>query len=102
MFINSGESKDHNDFVYDRMGGDAYSVTIAGSTHLDFTDMFYTTPVIKKLSEELIGDQRMLEVTTAYIVAFYDRYLKGHDSGLLDESPSRFSEVELKKIHGSG
>ncbi len=98
MFMNSGESKDHNDFVYDRMKNDTYSVTIAGSSHMDFTDMFFTAPVIKLFARKAIRDKRMYRVADAYIVAFFDKYLKGQDSPLLTGPSKDFPEVTFKIV----
>ena len=98
MFMNSGESKEHNDFVYDRMKNDTYSVTIAGSSHMDFTDMFFTTPIVKRLSRKSIPDKRMYRVANAYMLAFFDKYLKGLESLLLTGPSNEFPEVTFKIV----
>jgi predicted dienelactone hydrolase len=98
MFMNSGESLDHNDFVYDRMTNDAYSVIIAGSSHMDYTDMFFTTPLVKRLSRKSIPDKRMYRVANAYLLAFFDKYLKGAEAPLLTGPSQAFPEVTFKII----
>jgi predicted dienelactone hydrolase len=98
MFMNSGDSKDHNDFVYDRLTNVGYSVTIAGSSHMDYTDMFYTSPFVKKLNKKAIRDDRMAHVANSYIVAFFDSYLKGQTAPLLDGPSEDFPEVTFKVI----
>jgi predicted dienelactone hydrolase len=98
MFLNSGSSKDHNDFVYDRMLNTTYSVTIAGSSHMDFTDFFYTVPLFKKFAKEAISDERMRQVANAYLVAFFDRYLRGREEPLLDGPSEEFPEVTFKIV----
>jgi len=98
MFMNSGESKDHNDFVYDRMKNDTYSVTIASSSHMDFTDMFFTTPIVKRLSRKAIADKRMHRVANTYLLAFFDKYLKGLESPLLTGPSNEFPEVTFKIV----
>jgi predicted dienelactone hydrolase len=98
MFMNSGDSKDHNDFVYDRLQHMGYSVTVAGSSHMDFTDMFYTSPFVKMLGRNAIRDDRMAHVANSYIVAFFDSYLKGQTSPLLDGPSDEFPDVTFKVI----
>jgi len=99
MFMNSGESKDHNDFVYDRTKNITYSVTIKGSSHMDFTDMFFTSPIIKKINKKAIPDKRMYRIANAYIVAFFNEYLRGKDSPLLDGPSEDFPEVVFKIVN---
>jgi predicted dienelactone hydrolase len=99
MFMNSGQSKDHNDFVYDRTTNNTYSVTIKGSSHMDFTDMFFTSPIVKKFNKEAIPDRRMYRVANAYILAFFDRYLKGKESTLLKGPSEDFPEAVFKIVH---
>lgn len=99
MFMNSGESKDHNDFVYDRTTNITYSVTIKGSSHMDFTDMFFTSPIVKKFNKKAIPDSRMHRVTNAYLVAFFDKFLKGKESPLLDGPSEDFPEVVFKIVN---
>jgi predicted dienelactone hydrolase len=98
MFMNSGTSKDHNDFVYDRLADMGYSVTIAGSSHMDFTDLFFTLPLFKRFGKDAIPDHRMYRIVNAYTVAFFDRFLKGQPAPLLDGQPEGFPEVTFKII----
>jgi predicted dienelactone hydrolase len=98
MFMNSGTSKDHNDFVYDRMRNTTYSVTIAGSSHMDFTDFFYTIPLFKALAKDAIPNERMYRVVNAYAVAFFDRYLKGEQEPLLQGPSNDYPEVTFKIV----
>jgi len=98
MFMNSGQSQDHNDFVYDRTKNVTYSVTIEGSSHMDFTDMFFTSPVVKKFNKKAIPDKRMYRVANAYIVAFFDKYLRGIESPLLEGPSGDYPEVVFKVV----
>jgi predicted dienelactone hydrolase len=98
MFMNSGESKDHNDFVYDRMKNFTYSVTVKGSSHMDFTDMFFTSPAFKKFSKTAIPNKRMNRVANAYILAFFDKYLKGKEAPLLAGPSEDYPEVTFKIV----
>lgn len=98
MFMNSGESKDHNDFVYDRLENDGYSVIIQGSSHMDFTDMFFTMPIVKRFAKKVISDKRMYRVANAYILAFFNKYLKDTDSPLLKGPSAEYPEVTFRII----
>jgi predicted dienelactone hydrolase len=99
MFMNSGESGEHNDFVYDRVTNFTYSVTVKGSSHMDFTDMFFTTPIVKKLNRKAIPDNRMYRVTNAYILAFFDKYLRGVGSQLLEKPSEDYPEAVFKVVN---
>jgi predicted dienelactone hydrolase len=99
MFMNSGDSGDHNDFVYDRTTNYTYSVTIKGSSHMDFTDMFYTSPIVKTFNKKAISDMRMYRVANAYIVAFFDKYLRGKESPLLEGPSEDYPEVVFKIVN---
>jgi len=99
MFMNSGASKDHNDFVYDRTTNITYSVTIKGSSHMDFTDMFFTSPIVKKFNRKAIPDERMYLVANAYIGAFFDKYLKGKESALLERPSEDYPEAVFKIVN---
>jgi predicted dienelactone hydrolase len=96
MFMNSGQSKDHNDFVYDRLLNTGYSVTVDGSSHMDFTDFFYTIPLFKRLAKDAISDDRMYRIVNAYTGAFFDTYLKAERDSLLDGPSDEYPEVEFK------
>ena len=98
MFMNSGESKDHNDFVYDRLKNDAYSVIIKGSSHMDFTDMYFTMPIVKRFAKNVISDKRMYRVANAYILAFFNKYLKDMESPLLKGPSGEYPEVTFRII----
>jgi predicted dienelactone hydrolase len=98
MYMNSGTSKDHNDFVYDRLRNMGYSVTVAGSSHMDFTDFFYTIPAFKALAKDAIPNEQMYRIVNAYTVAFFDRYLKGEQEPLLTPPSDAFPEVTFKIV----
>ncbi|MFN7988035.1 MAG: hypothetical protein U0529_11220 [Thermoanaerobaculia bacterium] len=101
MFMNSADSKDMNDYLYDRMQGTTYAVTFAGSTHPDFSDVFYTNPIYKRLGKEPISSERMREVVSSYLVSFFDRHLKGKSEPLLDGPSKRFPEATFRIVRAS-
>jgi hypothetical protein len=72
--------------------------TIEGSDHMKFTDigLFIAIPQLR----EMIGIRgetdpaRCLEITEAVTLAFFDQYLKGDASGLLESLSETYPELE--------
>lgn len=57
---------------------DFYRVTIAGTRHLDFTDDTFVLPLLKWLGlAGTIDGARMIELTNAVVLRFFDAYLRG-------------------------
>ena len=53
-------------------------VTIAGTRHLDFTDDTFVLPLLKWLGlAGTIDGARMIELTNAVVLRFFDAYLRG-------------------------
>jgi len=97
MFMNSENSLLFN-AMYDIAKGPTYAVTVEGSTHFSYTDFSIVAPGYKLAG--LLGPidgYRMLEITEAYVLAFFDKYLKGEATPLLDTPAGRYAEVEFKK-----
>lgn len=75
---------------------DRYFVKVHGSQHWDFTDFPLLSPLVKLLGETgSIDTQRMLSLTNAYVAAFFDQYLAGKPSALLQGSSKDYPEVQL-------
>lgn len=77
-----------------RAGGDWYDVTIARTNHGHFSDL----PLFLKVFEDttLVAGRRGHEIISAYTLAFFDRYLKGHESPLLAAQSPQFPEVVFR------
>jgi predicted dienelactone hydrolase len=87
-----------NEPVFQRAQGDAWYVTVKGSTHFNFTDFSLVSPLFRKLGMlGPIAGERMEEIMNAYIVAFFDRTLRGEDSALLQGESADYPEVALVK-----
>ena len=82
--------------IFARMTGGVDLVTVRGAKHMSFSDAPYIAPV--KYRDIRIDAARALEITNAYILAFFDRHLRGMRSPLL-EAPSKFPEATLQ-IYG--
>ncbi len=70
--------------------GPNYTVSVRGFVHNSFGDW----PVFMSGVGSIEG-QRTVEIVRAYILAFFDKYLKGEDSGLLDGTSADYPEVEV-------
>ncbi len=91
--------------AYQRAKNQAYFVTINGAGHFNFTDRPYRSLSLARLIFKTIGiigpiqPERGLEVTNAYLVAFFDRYLAEKSSPLLSGASSNYPEVQMAS-HG--
>lgn len=75
----------------------AYGITVRGTTHFDFTDLFLYSPVLKFTQAfGPIDGYRMVNIINGYTLAFFDEYLKGEMSPLLDGPSSDYPEVTIE------
>jgi hypothetical protein len=83
--------------------GEATSLAIAGARHFNFSDLPYRqVPLIEPLFvlagyEGTIRPGRGLQIVNAYLVAFFDQYLKGTPQELLAGSNPAYPEVKLER-----
>jgi predicted dienelactone hydrolase len=102
LFFYNEFSEGMNDRVYDGVENWAYRVTIAGTTHANFTDKGLWSPYLKYASKFInyysgpIEARRMIELKRAYLLAFFDRHLKGLPAPLLESSNPAFPEVDYQ------
>jgi hypothetical protein len=79
--------------------GGIFDLSVKGARHFNFSDLpLRQLPAVRPLfrAAGLIGSidpARGEEVASAYLVAFFDRYLKNQDSGLLDGPSPAYPEV---------
>lgn len=82
---------------YDALRGEKYWAIIAGSSHYDFVMVPLFSPLATPLGMKgPIRGERMVEINHAYLVAFFDRHLKGEAAPLLEGSGSPFPEVTYR------
>ncbi len=83
------------------IGRDAYKITINGTGHGAFSDL----ALVKKhsllmrllpMETGLLNVSRSHEIIKAYVCDFFDRYLKGKSSALLDNQIARYPEAEIR------
>ncbi len=86
-----------NDFAYLGTRAPAYRLVVRGSHHLNYPDLSLLAPIIT--IPGMLGPvdpARMEAVMNAYVVAFFDRYLRRAPAPLLDRRPSPFAEVDFR------
>jgi predicted dienelactone hydrolase len=106
MFItedNCGMDCDTMVQAYSTSNSAAYYLSIQGTRHFNFSDLpLRWLPPTRILFNQAgyigsIRPERGLEVSNAYLVAFFDRYLKGIDTDLLQGSSPAYPEVRFEK-----
>ena len=83
--------------VFDRSNKDAYFIEVAGLFHANLTDIPYFSPLLQRAG--IIGTidpERAHKIISTYTTAFFDRYLAGPPSTVLDVGGERFREVKLE------
>ncbi|MEU7595206.1 hydrolase [Streptomyces sp. NPDC039022] len=91
--------------VWERSSGWHLDLTLTGAGHASFTDAQSLVPQLARKAglpreavEELVGTvapERSVAAQRAYVTAFFDRWLRGRDSGLLDGPSGRFPEIRF-------
>ena len=77
------------------------SLVVAGAIHRSFSDedllrgRFARRLPNPEAAPKVIHPSRVLEITCAYMVAFFDRHLRDGKNDLLDQTKPPFAEVEL-------
>jgi predicted dienelactone hydrolase len=77
-----------------RFGG--YLLTVKGAAHLDFTDQPLVSPLRVLSHRGAIPARRIQNIVRSYVVAFFDRTLRGEDPGILHAQPGPYAEASLK------
>lgn len=84
--------------AYENLPNDGYIVRAKGMFHQDFSDAPLLSPLTRALGiTGPIGKERARAITSAYVLAFFDRYLKGRQSVLLSGPSSQYPEVLFEK-----
>jgi dienelactone hydrolase len=80
-----------------RLTNTAYGITVRGTTHFNFTDLSLYSPVLKITGATgPIDGYRMVKIINAYTLAFFNEYLKGEMSPLLDGPSLDYPEVIIR------
>lgn len=72
-------------------------VTINGASHSDFMDFTVLLPTFRYIG--MLGDiggTRQEDIMNDYVIAFFNKYLKGTKEALIDEGLNKYSEVMVE------
>ena len=87
--------------VYARAQGAAYYLSIANTKHFNYSDLPLRLSPLTRIAFNQVGligsiaPERGLEISNAYLVAFFDQVLKGSAAGLL-KGASPYPEVRFE------
>jgi len=69
-------------------------VSIEGTTHYDFTDLPFLSPLAPQLGlKGPINGKRVTVIINDYLLSFFDMTLKGAPTSLFDRHNQRYAEV---------
>ncbi len=97
MIMASSQARAVHGPVLELTRGPAYLITVPETTHMGLTDLTIAAPHLFRwigLTGKLDPDRRQ-SIMTAYTLGFFDTYLKGMRSPLLDGSSAQFSDVAV-------
>jgi predicted dienelactone hydrolase len=77
-----------------RFGG--YFLTVTGATHEDFTDQPLVSPLRSLSHSGSIPARQIQSIVRAYVVAFFDKTLRGGDPAILHSQSRPFVQASLK------
>jgi hypothetical protein len=81
-------------------GVPVYSVKINGAGHMSYSDAPFVMPdTINRFGGRIINAGRGFEIMTNYIRDFFDKYLEGKRSGLLDGAGTPYAEVSAERFN---
>ncbi len=109
MFVFANPSEYFSQAIQSRLRNRGYNVVIDGTTHFSFTDL----PVLLDLGgvsaaraaasgrpPGTLAAGRNLEILNTFIVAFFERHLRGQPSALLEGNTGAFPEVTFEAFGG--
>ena len=77
-----------------RFGG--YLLSVKGAAHEDFTDQPLISPLRSLSHRGTLPAREIHSIVRGYVVAFFDKTLRGKDSGVLDAHSNPYSEAWLE------
>lgn len=97
MFMLNEAAGHYRSSILGLLKNTVYGVVVQDTTHLDYTDLYLYSPVLK-FSQVLgpIHGDRMVKIVNAYTAAFWDEYLRGEISPLLDGPSPDYPEVTIE------
>jgi len=86
---------DYNQLRANMMIRGGYYLVLTGSNHQSFIDVSQRS-IKQQFISLLPGSRRFPEIINAYVVAFFNRYLRDGPADLIDRMPSPYEEVRLE------
>ncbi|MBA3768628.1 MAG: hypothetical protein H0W99_16955 [Acidobacteria bacterium] len=100
MFMQSEDAGGVNRLFFERAENDAYYVVVKGTKHFNYSDFSLFSPDYQKAGIlGTIDGGRMETIINDYVLAFFDKHLRGKGATLLKGPPAKYPEVEFKS-HG--
>jgi dienelactone hydrolase len=92
-----GDALDKSDFAAISKFG-SYRVLLHGASHESFTDHSLFSPLVSLSGAGTIPKYRQFMIMRAYVLAFFDKTLRGEDPPLMKDIPGPFPEAKLEFI----
>lgn len=84
------------EMTFSKMSSGVYLVVVTGAVHDNFSDAAFIFPERYRGRGMTISPERALTITNAYVLAFFDQYLKDRREPLIKDTSPIFPEVALK------
>lgn len=106
MFLNSNIRINKHVFLgdfmnislFDKSELDAYHIKIKDSSHMNFSEFPYISPLLKLTPiVGKINNTKMQKIINNYVLEFFNKYLKDLSSELLDNDLKKYDEVVLRR-----
>jgi dienelactone hydrolase len=88
------QEKQQRQTTFSKMSSGVYLVVIKGAKHMSFSDAPLVAP--ERYRDIAINAQRATAITNTYVLAFFDRFLRGKQQPLLEGPSPKFPEVTLE------
>lgn len=87
-------AKQERETTFRKMSSGVYLVVVKGAKHNSFSDAPLVAP--ERYRDIAIDAARAITITNAYVLAFFERHLRGRPQPLLKGSSPQFPEVTLE------
>lgn len=100
MYSQTNPTMRANNLIYSKGGASFYRLNIKGTTHFNYCDFSLWSPLFKYAGFlGAIDGNRMEVILNRYLLAVFDKYLKGADSPLLYGPDPSYPEVDFQVRH---
>lgn len=97
MMMYGGASAGENDCIYATNQGTYYELTAPTAAHFNFSDYSLISPLFRLSGVTGAIEPRRMEATiNRYLLALFDRHLRGKQSALLENSPAGEADIEFR------